>query len=72
MVQDQKKEYNRAVCHHRLFNLYVEHIMRNTRLDELQAGLKIGRKTINNFRNADDNTLMAESKEELKSLFMRV
>ena len=46
--------------------------MRNARLDELQAGLKIGRKTINNLRNADDNTLMAESKEELKSLFMRV
>ena len=55
-----------------LFNLYVEHIMRNARLDELQAGIKIGGKTINNFRYADDNTLMAESKEELKSLFMRV
>ena len=40
--------------------------MRNARLDELQAGLKIGRKTINNLRNADDNTLMAESKEELE------
>ena len=46
--------------------------MRNARLDELQAGLKIGGKTINNLRNADDNTLMAESKEELKSLLMRV
>ena len=46
--------------------------MRNARLDELQAGIKIGGKTINNFRYADDNTLMAESKEELKSLFMRV
>ena len=67
-----KKEYNRAVCRHHLFNLYVEHIMRNARLDELQAGIKIGGKTINNLRYADDNTLMAESKEELKSLFMRV
>ena len=46
--------------------------MRNARLDELQAGIKIGGKTINNFRYADDNTVMAESKEELKSLFMRV
>ena len=48
-----RKEYNRAVCRHRLFNLYDEHIMRNARLDELQAGLKIGGKTINNLRNAD-------------------
>ena len=49
----------------RLFNLYTEHIMRNAGLDELQAGIKIGGKTINNLRYADDNTLMAESKEEL-------
>ena len=67
-----KKEYNRAVCRHHLFNLYVEHIMRNARLDELQAGIKIGGKNINNFRYADDSTLMAESKEELKRLLMRV
>ena len=55
-----------------LFNLYSEHIMRNARLDELQAGLKIGRRNINNLRYADDITLMAESEEELKSLLMRV
>ena len=55
-----------------LFNLYAEHIMRNARLDELQAGIKIGGKNINNFRYADDTTLMAESKEELKRLLMRV
>ena len=67
-----KKEYNRAVCRHRLFNLYDEHIMRNARLDELQAGIKIGRRNINNLKHVDDTTLMAESKEELKSLFMRV
>ena len=54
-----------------LFNLYAEHIMRNARLDELQAGIKIGGKNINNLRYADDSTLMAESKEELKSLLIR-
>ena len=54
-----------------LFNLYAEHIMRNAGLDELQAGIKIGERNINNHRYADDTTLMAESKEELKSLLMR-
>ena len=46
--------------------------MRNAGLDELQAGIKIGRRNINNLRYADDTTLMAESKEELKSFLMRV
>ena len=46
--------------------------MRNARLDELQDGIKIGRRNINNLRYVDDTTLMAESKEELKSLLMRV
>ena len=46
--------------------------MRNARLDELQAGIKTGRRNINNLRYADDTTLMAESEEELKSLLMRV
>ena len=55
-----------------LFNLCVEHIMRNAGLDELQAGIKIDRRNTNNLRYADDTTLMAESKEELKSLLMRV
>ena len=49
-----------------LFNFYAEYIMRNTGLDEAQAGIKIARRNINNFRYADDNTLMAESEEELK------
>ena len=48
------------------------YIMRNVRLDELQAGIKIGRRNINNPRYADDTTLVAESKEELESLLMRV
>ena len=55
-----------------LFNLYTEHIMRNARLDELQAGIKIGRRNINNLRYADDTTLRTEIEEEIKSLLMRV
>ena len=51
-----------------LFNLYVEYIMRNAGLEEAQAGIKIAGRNINNLRYADDTTLMAESKEELKSL----
>ena len=55
-----------------MFNLHAEHIIRNARLDELQAGIKISRRNINNLRYADDATLMAESKEELKSFLMKV
>ena len=54
-----------------LFNLYVEYILRNARLDEAQAGIKIARRNINNLRYADDTTLMAESKE-LKNLLLKV
>ena len=55
-----------------LFNLYAEYIMRNTGLEEAQAGIKIAGRNINNLRYADNTTLMAESKEELKSLLMKV
>ena len=55
-----------------LFNLYVEYMMRNTGLDEAQARIKISRRNINKLRYANDTTLMAESEEELKSLFMKV
>ena len=51
-----------------LFNFYVEYIIRNARLEEAQAGIKIAGRNINNLRYADDTTLMAESEEELKSL----
>ena len=55
-----------------LFNLYEEYFMRNTELEEAQAGIKIVRRNINNLRYADDTTLMAEREEELKSLLMKV
>ena len=55
-----------------LFNLHTEYIMQNARLDESQAGLKIAGRNSNNLRYADDTTLMAESKEKLKSLLMKV
>ena len=55
-----------------LFNLYAEYIMRNARLDDSQAGIKIAGRNINNLRYANDATLMAESEEELKSFLMKV
>ena len=55
-----------------LFNFYAEYIMRNARLEEAQAGIKIAGRNINKLRYADDTTLMAESEEELKSLLMEV
>ena len=55
-----------------LLNLYAEYIMRNARLEEAQAGIKIAGRNINNLRYADDTTLMAETEEELKSLLIKV
>ena len=55
-----------------LFNLYAEYIKRNTGLDEIQAGIKIARRNINNLRYADDTTVMAENEEDMKSLLIKV
>ena len=67
------KEYMKAAsCHPAYFNFYTEYIMQNAGLDELQTGIKIARRNINNLRYVDDTTLMAESEEELKNLLMRV
>ena len=55
-----------------LFNLYAEYIMRNAGLNDSQVGINIARRNINNFRYTDDNTLMAESEEELKCPVMKV
>ena len=70
-------QIGKGVCHGCilspcLFNLYAENIMQNAGLDEAQAVIKIAGRNINNLRYADDTTLMAESKEEIKSLLMKV
>ena len=66
------KEYVRLYIVTLLFNLYVDYIKRNFRLDEAQSGMKIARRNINNLRYAADTTLIAESEEELRSLLMKV
>ena len=66
------KEYIKAVYCHPAYLTYMQYIMENARLDEVQAGMKIAKRTINNLRYADDTTLMAESEEELKRLLMKV
>ena len=66
------KKYNKAVYCLLAYLTYAEYIMRSAGLDEAQAGIKIAGRNINNLRYADDNTRMAESKEELKSLLMKV
>ena len=67
-----KRVHQGCILPPRLLNLYAEYIMGNARLDEAQAGIKIARRNINNVRYANDTTLMAESKEEPKSLSMKV
>ena len=66
------KKYIKAVYCHPVYLTYSEHIMRNAWVNEAQAGVKIAGRNINNLRYADDTTLMPESKEELKSLLMKV
>ena len=65
-------EYNKALCCHPIYLTYMHHeyTMKNARLDDSQAGIKIARRNISNLRYADDTTLMAESEEELKSLLI--
>ena len=70
--QNGKGEYQGCILSPCLFNLYAEYITQNAGLDEAQAGIKITGRNINNLRDADDTTLTAESKEELKSLLMKV
>ena len=68
----EEKEYAKGILSPCLFNFYAEYIMRNAGLDEAQAGIKIARRNINNLKDANHTTLMAESKDELKSLLMKV
>ena len=70
--QIEKGVHQRCILSSCLFNFYAEYIMRNTGLEEAQAGIKIARRNTNNLQYADDTTLMAESEEELKSLMMKV
>ena len=69
---NQERSTSGCILSPGLFNLYAEYIMQNACLDEAQAGIKIVGRNINNLRDADDTTLMVESKEELKSLLMKV
>ena len=70
--QIKKGVCQRCILSPCLFNLYAEYIIGNAGLEEAQAGIKIAGRNINNLRYADDTTLIAESKEELKSLLMKV
>ena len=72
LVPNRKWSMSGCILSPCLFNLYAEYIMRNTGLEEVQAGIKIAGININNLRYTDDTTLMAESEEELKSLLMKV
>ena len=71
-LQIGKGVYQGDILSSCLFNLNAEYIMRNARLDEAQAGIKIAQRNISNLRYADDTILMAESEEELKSVWMKV
>ena len=70
--ENGKRVHQGCTLSPRLYNVYAEHIMQNSRMDESQAGIKIARRNINNLRYADDAILKAESEKELKSLLMKV
>ena len=70
--KSQKRVHQGCILSPWLFNLHAEYIMQNAGLDEAQAGIKIAMRNINNLKQADDTTLMAESKQELKGLLMKV
>ena len=72
LFQMEKRVCQGCILSSCLFNFYAEYIMRNTGLDEVQPGIKIARRNINNLSYADETTLMAESEEELKSLLRKV
>ena len=72
LFQIEKGVHQGCILSLYLFNFYAEYIMRNAGLDEVQAGIKIARRNINNLRYADDTTLMSKSKEELKSLLIKM
>ena len=72
MVQIGKGVHQGCISSPWLFNFYVEYFTRNAKLDAAQAGIKIARRNINNLRYADNTTITAESKEELKSLLIKV
>ena len=71
MAQDQEGSTTGLSAVTCLFNLYAEHMTRNVKLDELQAGIKIGGRNINNLRYADDTILVAKNEEEIESLSVR-
>ena len=72
LIPNQERSTSRLYIVTLLFNLYAEYIMQIVRLDEAQAGIKIAGRNISNLRYTDDTTLVAESEEELKRLFMKV
>ena len=72
MIPNRKRSTPRLYIVTCLFNFYAEYIMRNAGLEEAQAGIKIAGRNINNLRNADDTTILAETQEELKSLLINV
>ena len=71
-VTNLRSECTGCILSPYLFNVYAEYVMRNSRLDEAQAGIKIAVRNISNLRYSDDTTLVPESEEELKSLLMKV